>query len=35
MRSYVNRLDLKNPGIALNDETYPRFADKSLFFLEG
>jgi hypothetical protein len=22
-----------DPGIALNDETYPRFADKSLFFL--
>ena len=27
---------LKNPGIALNDETYLRFADRSLFFwLEG
>ena len=23
------------PGIALNDETYPRFADKSLFFIGG
>ena len=23
------------PGIALNDETYPRFADKSLFFYFG
>ena len=35
MCSYVNKLDFKNPGIALNDETYPRFADKSLFFYFG
>lgn len=34
MRSYVNRLDFY-PGIALNDETYPLSADKSLFFYCG